>query len=179
MEVLDPVWLVAGMQRLVIGSAGRAEILAALESVRSVRGRVDALEVALARRLSEITPLAERDVARAARRHSRHGERVRARAETAASIPSLGDAFDTGVISGEHVDAVAKALRAAPETVRGSLRDAVAEIVGGVGIGAGLSGITPEDLVQCLADETKRLEADDGLGRLDRQRRATRFSNVD
>ena len=171
MEVLDPVSLVAGLTRVEIGSAARAEIVCALESIRRVRARVDASEVALARRLRELTPLAERDVAHAAQRHARHGDRVRVRAETASSIPSLGDAFDAGEVSGDHVDTVAKALKAAPAEIRDSLRDAVSDMVCDVA----KSGLTPEDLAQHLANETKRLEADDGIARLDRQRRATRL----
>jgi hypothetical protein len=66
MEVLDPILLVAGLSRVEIGSAAQAEIVGALESLRRVRARVDAGEVALARRLREFTALSERDVSHAA-----------------------------------------------------------------------------------------------------------------
>ncbi len=171
MEVLDPVSLVAGVPRLTIRLAERAEILRGLEALRRVRGRVDASEVALARRLAELTPLAERDVAAAAQREGRHGDRVRGRVETAGLVPVLGDAFDAGDVDGEHIDTVTKALRAAPEGVREGLAAAVSDMVGDVVS----SGLTPQDLAQRLAAESKRLEGDDGVARLDRQRLATRL----
>jgi Domain of unknown function (DUF222) len=170
MEVLDPVSLMAGFKRVEIGCAAQSEIMGALESIRRVRARIDAGEVALARRLRELTPLAESDLAKAARRPARHGDRVRDRAETAAAIPSLGDAFQAGEVSGEHIDAVSKAVKAAPKEVRDELRAAVSDMVPEIG-----SGLTPDEVAQRLADETKRLEADDGMARLERQRRANRM----
>jgi Domain of unknown function (DUF222) len=136
-----------------------------------VRARVDAGEVALARRLRDFTALTDDEVSRAAQRHSRHGNRIRERADTAAAIPSLGDAFDSGDVSGEHVDAVSKAVKAAPAEVRDRLRDAADKIVEAIS----RSALTPDDVAQRLAEETKRLEADDGIARLERQRRATRL----
>ena len=123
------------------------------------------------RRLAELTASADSDVATAARRDPRHGDRVRTRSETAAAIPVLGDALRSGDLSGDHVDAVTKALKAAPETVRGRLCDVVAGMVDEVVA----SGLAPQDLAQRLGDETKQLEADDGVARLERQRRATRL----
>jgi hypothetical protein len=171
MEVLDPVSLVAGLRRVEISSAAQTEIVAALESIRRVRARVDASEVALARRLRELTPLAERDVSGAAQRSSRHGAKVADREETVAAVPGLGELFESGDVSGEHVDAVAKAVKAAPVEVRDGLRAAVSDMVGDV-VG---SRLTPDELAVRLADETKRLEADDGVARLERQRGATRL----
>jgi hypothetical protein len=51
MEVLDPASLMAGSKRVEIGCAAHSEIMGALESIRRVRARIDAGEVALARRL--------------------------------------------------------------------------------------------------------------------------------
>jgi hypothetical protein len=160
MKVLDPISLIAGLERVEIGSAAPAEIVGALESIRRVRARVDAGEVALARRLREFTALSERDVSEAAQRSSRHGDRVSDRADTAAAIPALGEAFDLGDVGGEHVDAVTKALKAAPPEARDQLRDSVADLVKDIAA----RGLTPDDVARRLADESKRLEADDGGG---------------
>jgi hypothetical protein len=141
MEVLDPVTLIAGLRRVEIGSAAQPEIVAALESIRRVRARVDAAEVALTRRLRELTPLAERDVSGAAQRSSRHGAKVADREETVAAIPGLGERFESGDVSGEHVDAFSKAVKAAPVEVRDGLRAAVSDIVGDVVD----SGLTPDE----------------------------------
>jgi hypothetical protein len=167
---LDPTALIAGLARVEIGSAAQSEIVCALENIRRVRARVDAGEVALARRLRELTPLADDDVSRAAQRSNRHGDKIRNRAETAAAIPGLGDAFDAGQVGGEHVDAIVKAVKAAPANLRDALGEAVTELVPEIA-----AGLTPDQVAQRLADETKRLEADDGLARLERQRRATRL----
>jgi Domain of unknown function (DUF222) len=171
MEVLDPISLIAGLTRVEIHSAAQPEIIHALENIRRVRARVDASEVALARRLHELTPLADSGVAKAAQRPNRHGDRVRKRAETTTAIPALADAFDTGEISGEHVDAISKAVTAAPEEIRNELREAITELVPDIV----QSGLTPDDIAKRLADKTKQLEADDGIARLERQRRATRL----
>jgi hypothetical protein len=96
---------------------------------------------------------------------------VRDRADTAAAIPVLGEALDLGDVGGEHVDAVTKALKAAPSEVREQLRESAAGMVKDITA----SGLTPDDVGRRLADETKRLEADDGVARLERHRRATRL----
>jgi hypothetical protein len=83
----------------------------------------------------------------------------------------LGELFECGDVSGEHIDAVSKAVKVAPVEVRDGLRAAVSDMVGDV---AGL-GLTPDEFAIRLADETKRLEADDGVARLERQRGATRL----
>jgi Domain of unknown function (DUF222) len=170
MEVLDPIELVKGLKRVEIRSAARVELMGALESLRRVRSRTDAAEVALSRRLQEITPLADRDVAAAARRSQRHADRVRERARITDQLPVLGELLTAGELSGEHIDAVSKALKVAPETIRGELAEVANEVVAQ----AAGSGLTPEELAERLASEAKRLEADDGVARLERQRRATR-----
>lgn len=175
MKVFEPAELTEGLKRFEIGTAQRTEIICALVGIRRARARFDAAEVALARRLNELTPFAEPDIARAARRHARHGDRVRARADTATAIPALGNAFDAGDVSGEHIDTVTKALKAAPHEVRDALADIVSDIVSDIVAEVSTPAMTPEDLAQRLADETKRLEADDGVARLERQRRATRL----
>jgi Domain of unknown function (DUF222) len=171
MEVLDPIELVTGLARVEIKSACRAEIVSALDGLRRVRARADAAEVALGLRLRDVSPNADADVSGAARRPARHGDRVRERGDAAAAMPVLGELLGSGEVSGEHVDAVSRALRAAPAGVRLALREAVEEILAR----AVASGSSPEELSSRLAEEAVRLEADDGVARLERQRRATRL----
>ena len=171
MEVLEPNKLVAGVPRLLIGIAGRSEVVCALESLRIVRARVDAAEVSLAQRLQAVSPLPEKDVARAARRSDSHGSRVRARAESSRAVPSLGAAIESGELSGEHVDAFEKALKGLPAETAASLKESGGELVAK----AIKSGATPDEFARDIAREASRLEADDGEARLDRQRRDTRL----
>ncbi len=96
MEYFDPVSLIAGFHRIEIGSAGSAEISAALERVRRLHAWFDAAEVALAGRWRELNPLADRDVSGVAQRSARHGARVAERATTVAAVPGLGALFDAG-----------------------------------------------------------------------------------
>jgi hypothetical protein len=170
MEVLDPIELVEGLKRVEIRSAERVEILCALDALRKVRSRSDAAEVALSRRLDELTPLADQDVSASARRSKRHGDRVRERVRVADQLPVVAELFAAGELSGEHLDAVSKALKAAPESIRLELANSAKEVVAQ----AAASGFTPDELADRLASEAKRLEADDGVARLERQRRATR-----
>ena len=56
MEAIDPVELIAGIPRIVLGSAGRGELLLALDGLRRIRNRIDACEVAIAAPIDDIFP---------------------------------------------------------------------------------------------------------------------------
>ena len=171
MEVLEPNELIAGVPRVVFRLAQRGDVLRALESLRMVRARVDAAEIALARRLKTVSPTAEQDLTNSARRSSSHGSKVVERAEITNETPALEKALAAGELAGEHVDAYAKALKNVPGPVASALRD-LSELLVAQAIEA---GATPNEFADQIARETKRIEGDDGQARFQRQRSATRL----
>lgn len=91
------------------------------------------------------------------------------RATTAEAAPQLGAAVADGAVSGEHLDALSRTLRAAPPEVRDQLvagADALVDVA---------SASTPEEFARRLRIEARRLQRDDGTTRYERQCRDTRL----
>jgi hypothetical protein len=151
------------------GCADRVAVLDALSGVRRLRSWLDAAEVRLAGMLEPISPEPEADAARAAKSSKSRAKRPFDRKRAADQAPTLADALDDGEISGEHLDALAKALAAVPA----HLRAALARCAEALEPLARTS--TPEQFADALRREAARLEAADGIDRLERQRRAARL----
>ena len=97
-----------------------------------------------------------------------------ARSATLGATPRLADALGDGATTAAHIDAVTRAAAQLPEGRRSDLferADALADVA---------AEATVEQFSRRVAIEVKRLQADDGLDRLERQRRNTRlFTWVD
>jgi Domain of unknown function (DUF222) len=157
-----------------ITGADRDAVEAVMADIAQVRRWLDGVEVACARRLDRLadsTPsmLPPSITANANRRGIRHGTRVHERAATAAAVPELGAALDAGDVSGEHVDAMTGAMKGlAPEH-----REELAARGGRLAAIAAQS--TPEQFQRTVAAEARSIEADDGIARLQRQKRDVRL----
>ncbi|MEP7046703.1 MAG: HNH endonuclease [Ilumatobacteraceae bacterium] len=91
------------------------------------------------------------------------------RATTASAAPLLEAAVVDGYVSGEHIDAVTRALRSVEPDLRDELlarADTLVDVA---------SASTPEEFARRLRLEARRLETDDGMTRYERQRRAARL----
>ena len=84
-------------------------------------------------------------------------------------MPALGDALTAGAVSGAHVDVVGRALRQLEPDLRPRLVGRAGWLVGVA------TRATPDELQRTLATEVRVIQRDDGLARLERQRRATRL----
>ena len=99
------------------------------------------------------------------------------RAESAAQAPELKAQMVEGRLSGEHLDAFSAAVRSLEPPLRPALLAREAELVER----AVTTRATVEQFRTWLQREVRLIEADDGVQRLERQKRATRlrtWSNV-
>ncbi len=82
----------------------------ALGQVRRLAGWLESRRLAIVSRISELSPVPEEHVARSSRTSQRAAMKTAKRAATAAAHPVLASALASGAVSGEHVDAVSRAL---------------------------------------------------------------------
>lgn len=154
---------------VAVMSVGQAQ--AALRDLGVVRGRVEQLEGAITRRLTELhaaggAPAAD-VLGRQGRRSRRDAERAEARGRTLGDVPSLDQALGDGKVGAEHADAVATRL---DHQHRASLFDHDTEITE---LAASLS---PESFRRRLARLVDEITDDDGLDRHERQQAAATAS---
>jgi hypothetical protein len=169
MEVAEARELVEVVGGIEGSCRDQAVLTAAIGSVARLRAWLDGRDVELARQLSAVVAVPEDVIAGAARTSTRDATRVLARADTTGAVPALGGALAAGEVSGAHVDVVAAVLRSADPAARQALLDDGAWIAGRASV------LSPGELRRELAAEVRLLEADDGRGRLARQRRACRL----
>jgi hypothetical protein len=163
---------VAALAAVEWESADEAVVAARLADVRRVRGWLDAVEVAAARRLSQLAAVspslfAERIAADAARVSLVEAGRGFERAATTAAIPELGVVLESGAASGGHVDVVTRAMR----PLNPDQRQQLAERGQVLAEAAGLLG--RDEFARTVRNEIRRIDTSDGVDRLQRQRRNT------
>ena len=148
----------------------RAELVA----IGVARGLLDAREVEVVRRLDELaavdTSLFPHDVVATASKTSlMHAERLRERAGACSSIPELGAALSDGSTTGDRVDIVVRATAglSAPE------RAAVA--AHGPRLASAAGEQTAAGFRKTVEHVVAQARCDDGLERLQRQRRQARL----
>ncbi len=171
MKIVDPTELIRGFRRVDLSVAEPAELCGVLDDLRRVRARFDLVEIAVAARLKATSATPERDVSKSAQRASRHGSKVLNRASTLGETPSLEQALDSGRLGGDHVDVYAKVLGSLDGPVKTGLAEAAPALIEA----AAASGSTPEEFAARLITAAEQLAADEGMSRLERQRRATRL----
>jgi hypothetical protein len=122
--------------------------------------------------MSEVSAFPEKSLAEASRVGMRQAEQMLRRAETADAVPEFGASLDAGRVTGGHVDVLGRTLRQAEPEVRNGLIEQAASLL----LVAEHAGI--DDFARTVRAEARRLErATDGLDRLERQKRAIRFSS--
>ena len=126
-------------------------------------------QAGVARRLTSIDSFPEATLADAARIDQRIASKLLERAKATEIAPMLGAAVLDGEVSGEHVDAFARTLRQVEPGVRPRLVEQ-AELL--VPLAA---ASTAEEFARRLRHEARRLQADDGMARFERQCRDTRL----
>ena len=170
--VVSVLGLVESITAIDWSVADQAGVVSVLADVRRVRGWLDSVEVAGARRLAELAAVSpsmfpERVLADAGRVSLNEASKGFERAKTTTAIPQLGVVLAAGATSAGHVDVVTRALR--PLTVEQRAR--LAERGEVLGLAAGQ--LSPDEFARVVRGEVRRVCADDGIDRLQRQRRAT------
>ena len=163
--------------RAMIGQTVVADVEACrrgLADVRSARGVLDGHEVRLLARLDELTTnepaiFPEAELAAAAKSSLNNATKVRNRKEACERVPELGAALANGATTGDRVDVLANATRGLTNAELGRVAEhgaVIAEIAA--------SG-TPRQYRETVERIVGQARDDDGLGRLARQRRASRL----
>jgi hypothetical protein len=145
------------------------EVLSAVVAASArLRSWLDGRDVAIASQVEQVVSYPEKVLADAARTSLRDAERTVMRAQTSRRLPQLGEALADGVVSGAHVDAATRALGQLEPHQRVGLLDRTEWLVGVA------RRSTPDEFRLALDGEVRRIQADDGMTRLERQRRASR-----
>ena len=152
--------------------APRHVIEVALQDCSHLASWVESVKLAALNRLQTLadadTSIDPEAVAAVAARTSRRNASAAARrAKVTNQMPTLGEGLSTGAITPDHVDAVAQALARLEPDERARLADEAEWIR------AAASRSTPEQLTKLLQQRARQLSADDGIARLERQRRNT------
>ena len=162
--------IVAGLLAVDLSVAARGVVEAVLADVAQVRRWLDGVELRAVGRLAQLaeaTPsiFPEQIVAAATRSDLRHGARVVERAATATPFKAVAQGVGDGVVSGAHLDVLTGALAGLERRLRPALTEGdgrLAEIA---------ARTTPAGFRQAVQDDVRRIEADDGVSRLARQKR--------
>ncbi len=139
-----------------------------LVAVREAKAWLDAQHAGLVGQLREVDSFPEKAVADASKTSLGHAAKSTERSTTLETTPRLADALDDGAITAEHVDAVTRASKKLDGGRRGEFMeraDALAAVA---------KAATVDEFARRLDLETKRLQEDDGLDRLQHQRRNAR-----
>jgi hypothetical protein len=141
-----------------------------LVALRELTSWVDAQHAVLVGRLAGRDSFAVKRIAAAGRPSLVAAERSAARSRTLAATPRLADHLDDGSITAGHVDAVTRACSQLDPAQRSELFGRVDQL-GAVAVAG-----TVEEFDRRVRLEVKRLQSDDGMDRLARQRRDCRVS---
>jgi hypothetical protein len=148
--------------------AGGDLIGSGLVAIREVQAWCDAQHAVLVARLREVDSFPEQRIAAASKTSLGRAAKTTERSTTLAATPKLADALGDGAITADHIDAVTKASKRLDGSRRGELLDR-ADALAAVAAAA-----TVEEFSRRLELETRRLQDDDRMDRLARQRRNAR-----
>ncbi len=164
--------LVAAILAVDWSTADQQAVARASRDVRRVRGWLDSIDVAAARRLTELgatspSMFPERVAADAGRVSLTEASKSFDRAQTVTTIPQLGVALQLGDASGAHVDVVTRAMR----QLTPDQRDRFVERGDVLALAA--ASLPRDDFARTVRAEVRRIHTDEGIDRLQQQRRNT------
>ncbi|MGZ4724211.1 MAG: DUF222 domain-containing protein [Ilumatobacteraceae bacterium] len=157
-----------------IVAADQAAATQLLADLRRVRGWADSVEVAASARLAVLarespSMFPERVAADAGHVSLIEASKGFNRAKTVQTVPELGVALTAGETSGGHVDVVTRAMRDLDDGQRRQLGER------GDVLARAAAVQSRDEFARTLRREVRRLCVDDGMARLERQKRATRL----
>jgi hypothetical protein len=151
--------------------ADRAALEEALQDVGRMQSWLAASKAHLTSKLAAQVSFPEQTIADCTRGSTRDAIRDKERADTLDAAPSMADALDDARVTQGHVDELTRATKQLDGDQRNELFDRL-DSHGLVDIAA---VATIEEWRRRLAMEIKQLQRDDGMDRLQRQRRNTRL----
>ncbi len=147
----------------------RTLVTDAIAAVTKLEAWCASQQIAYAQALAKMGAPAEDVMAMASRSDARETERVVKRAETATKAPEFGEALAIGTVAAGHLDQLGNSLRRLDPAQQASLLADAARLA------LIASQSTPDEFGRALRSEERRLAADDGMTRLERQRSAVRL----
>jgi hypothetical protein len=152
------------------GVPSRADLEAALRSIGKLQSWLTSSRTALTAALSDHVSLPEQTAADCTRGSTRDAIKDKERSDTLGSVPGFGTALDDGDITSGHVDALTTTAKGLDnDEQRNELFDRVADLVDVASVAS------VEQWRRRLGVEANNIRRDDGLDRLERQRRDTRL----
>jgi hypothetical protein len=149
-------------------AADVSAVESALVAVRELAGWIEARRGVLVGKLAGLSSFPEATIAEVDMTSIGAAAKARQRSATLTATPNLAATLDDGATTAAHVDVVTRAATRLPEAQRGELFervDALADVA---------AAATAEQFARRVDVEVKRIERDDGIDRLERQRRAVR-----
>ncbi len=152
-------------------SRSEAVLRAGLVDIEAIRAWASAAEARIVRELHSVTSMPEASIAAATKSSTNAASRTCDRSRTLDTAVGFGDALATGSIVTGHVDELTKAAsRLDPGEQRDELFGRCEVLL------ADAQRSTIGQFATTLAREVRDIQADDGMERLERQRRATTLS---
>lgn len=149
-----------------------AQLRSALRDIEAVRSWASAAEARIVSELSAVTAMPEASIADASRSSLNTASRVRERSRTLEHADGFDDALSSGSIVTGHVDELTKAAkRLDDDEQRAALFERSESLV------ADAERSTIEQFRKVLGREVTSIQRDDGMERLERQRRAVSMSS--
>lgn len=167
-DVIERVRLLSNVDADVAAGPGALE--SALVTARELSGWVEARQASIITRLSETVSFPEAAIAGASKTSIGQASKVKDRSDTLVATPHLAGALGDGTITAGHIDAVTRSARQLAGSQRGALFDRVDALTDVA------AAATVEQFSKRVRLEAKKIEAGDGLDRLERQLGATRLS---
>lgn len=147
----------------------RTEIQTGLAAVAKVTSMCDHLRLRLAARLAECSASPADDIALATRTSRKQAKHDLDRAKTAEQAPEFSQALAKGAVSAEHLDELAHALKGLEPGERSTLLAREEDLA------RAARHCTPEELREVLDRAVAEARTDDGMRRLEQQRRKNRL----
>ena len=151
-------------------AADATTIEAALIAAREATAWIDAHQAVLVAKLEATASFPEAVIASATKTSIAAAGRCRDRAATLAAVPNLAEALADGAITAQHIDAITRGSKQLPDDRRDDLFDRVESLAAVAEAG------TIDQFRKRVDLEVRRIQSDDGIDRLERQRRNTRLS---
>jgi hypothetical protein len=147
--------------------AERSAIEAAITASAQIKSWLAAADARLARALATQVSFPEKAIADCTRESLREASKAKERSDTLGKMPGFADALDAAAVTPAHVDAITSNAKPLTDEQRVEYYDRVASLVD---VAANAS---VDEFRRRLAMEARASEGDDGLERLQRQRRKT------
>ncbi len=145
-------------------------IESALRASSQLRSWLASSDAVLASRLAPQVSFPEKTIADCTRSSVNEGAQAKERSDTLGAVPSFAHALDDAAITAAHVVVVTRAGKSLDDSEqRTELFDRVASLVDVA------TAATVEEFRRRLSLEVKAIQRDDGMARLERQRRNTRL----